>query len=812
MMPKNENKPLRVADTSYGLQIPQIGISNLIEVKYNAIEALRGFIKNNITITLSQNDQVILIKTDEKKQTRAQRETVKLTEVNSYINEMHDKFYKEVDKDDLHSSYALLLKTKAIIGFLFKANKTVISSKEWIIANLNEIIFLQSNGLYQLTGPIYNSVMNCFKSQSKLNPKTSLVMLSNKQFFNYLKPVFEFRKLKLRTLLSLCLSLSERFEHQQAIKKARRAFNTAADLLLTTLLVAYHSLLKNIEKAEDDKNQADKSKIFVKIEYFTNLISLLKGVIKSIDEVAVSNLKKSDLLDDIYLYEDRLKRLKEKVKRKDEPYFFIAAEESQPKSDHNGLNINIPNCGTRGGHENSVLDSDINRITKIMEKYADGPDLMILNNKQVLESSPLTNTTILNLSQLDYYNYTDVFVTDDLNNEITETSILEKIAFVAVSLYALATEHRFLENAKNVGNTFYKFLGSYMNNASDKKSEIYLTKAVELAILYLSDTFPFVSQIFCVYSKFELNRSKCIPENHEEEGRYEFVQPFKNGFRSALVIPVIKVHNNRGSSIFENKEPEAKKPRTRVESASAQKKTLESKRLTSSTFFQRNSSSKKRTTSSEQSKYRPATAFNKSDYFEKIKQSIQRKDINIPFNRTSDGFFTAKKVRPSKSIKLKGKSNKPSKKPLFNNNSNAERIQSALNQSKSVKIADLSINRRLRANFSPLMYKYISGKVNSATGTKAEPLLKDTHRIVQPTISDQVLRVNRNKINANRLLNGVTTASKTTEVKNHNNSPKCFGKPVPSKNTQKVKENIRKVFSDKTRLDEILNRFKYRNN
>ncbi len=153
-----------------------------------------------------------------------------------------------------------------------------------------------------------------------------------------------------------------------------------------------------------------------------------------------------------------------------------------------------------------------------LKQYSTTPDLYFISNPKIIENSYLRNSTILSLSQLNYFNYDDIFVSNDLKNEITESSILEKISFLILTLYVHATEHRFLEHNKKSEKPFYKFLLNYYRDPLKPidDSELFLSKAVEIAYLYSSDKFPIVNQILNVYKKFELNRSKKISEDTKD--------------------------------------------------------------------------------------------------------------------------------------------------------------------------------------------------------------------------------------------------------------------------------------------------------
>lgn len=167
-------------------------------------------------------------------------------------------------------------------------------------------------------------------------------------------------------------------------------------------------------------------------------------------------------------------------------------------------------------------------------------DLEFLNIPEVTEESYLCQSTILSLTHLNYLNFQDSFVSPKLKNEISEISLMEKIVFLVLSFYVLATEHWFVEHQEKCINPFYKVLLHFLESKSEEKSEIFLSTGVELAYQFSSENFPVINQIFSVFKKFELNLGKVISESQEEGQAYKFLLPLKNGFRNSLIIPLFK--------------------------------------------------------------------------------------------------------------------------------------------------------------------------------------------------------------------------------------------------------------------------------
>ena len=167
-------------------------------------------------------------------------------------------------------------------------------------------------------------------------------------------------------------------------------------------------------------------------------------------------------------------------------------------------------------------------------------DLSFLSEPISLQNSYLNSCSILHFTKLGLLPPRNSLVSENLEDELEPNSLLEKISFLVISLYILATENRFKEQNDSVQSVFSRTLQDYyMPPSTVKPSELFLSKAVEISYLFLPDIFPFVSQIFNIFNKFELNRAKSIPENEEHIEYFEFLQPFKNGFKSDQIIPLI---------------------------------------------------------------------------------------------------------------------------------------------------------------------------------------------------------------------------------------------------------------------------------
>lgn len=810
MQTLNAKKPRETQDAP-----PLAGNSNVRsagpqELRANIIEEIRKLFKSNISLALDIQEQAVVVRTEASRLMQDQREAVRFKDLRAYLNELQLNFYKATEGGDFQMSYMCLVKAQKLVNFLYKKNKALVGNKDWAIANLNEIVFLQSHGLFELSLPAYKIVLKTFKARSGESGKANTMIAGEKSFFGHFLPVFERRKLELRTLLSMSLMLSERSDHTTAVKKATKAFNTGLELLLITLVVCYHYLFKAIDKAAQTSDAKKESKKLSKIEFFSNLTSILKNLIRMMDATPVSTLKSSPYLNHVHLCDLEIERIiasagesKEAENSNTSSNFYVQMSTKEFRTTSSASKPKPQNLKKLSNHRSSM-------IAEILKRYQDEPDLAILNNEKVISSSFLNETTILALSQLNYYSFTDIFVTEKLKNEVTESSILEKIAFVVISLYVLATEHRFMEHQRNMKSVFYKFLFDYVGNPSDRQSELFLGKAVEVAFTYLPDSFPFVSQIFNVFKKFELNRSKQIPESSEDEDEYRYLVPMKKGFRSGMIIPVIKVTGEPQSRLFISSQQSVLKEESLEAGEREHKRVASVNKQTLADFYKRRSASGQRIRSTDFGGQARTAILLKNSYLDRTKRPLSFTAKDLIFSSSSEGFnrLTTKVHK----VPLRSRS----KKQVIDENvdntrkrkQSSEKGRLEVFRPKSAKPIDAPVDA------SPVLQKYLASKMIKASSGKKELGLKDSLKLGEQPNLTNLLQSNANRLNMN--FNNISNLNFV--VNSHgiglwgrNSSPKHFGTVFkPSTTPSYSKQGFKKIVKDKPSLAEILSKFRSR--
>lgn len=414
-------------------------------------------------------------------------ETVSTNTLGTYLtNSFYDLLIK-AESNSIEEAYFVLKKVQALVGFLKANSDKAAFEGEAICSRTNELVFLQNNDLTEAFvtrfGEFVRFLQTSGPKMRKVGPTTPPDE-AKKVFMSKMLAV----KAKTKALFAVALMFSDQKRHDVAITHALKALKCGYTAVQITLTIVFFKLLRKTEKMRAAADDARRLKATQQVQHLENLARVLTTILDRLDS-APHVIKKSAKVS------ATLAALRTAYLEKSEAFACYSPEEL---------------------------------------------DLSFLSSPQAIASSVLKDATILHLTHMTYTGYGQELDTR-LSDELTEQSLYEKIANLAVAFYILSVEHRFTEHNHLSGSKFYKSLLDYYNpGCAAKGSEFFLSKAVELAYLYLPDCFPFVSQILLVFKNFELNRSKVIPENGEDAETALYLHPFKNGFKSSLIIPIIR--------------------------------------------------------------------------------------------------------------------------------------------------------------------------------------------------------------------------------------------------------------------------------
>lgn len=460
-----------------------LGNHLLMETKARLIDSIQKDVTGCLHFAYNQRDKAIKI-TVNHNETRKE-EMIPVDGIRNYLVEAQNAFFAQNSIETFEESYFFLRKNLALIKFFMKKTFKGGLEKEMMICLLNEVVFLSAHGVIPKAIVGIDEAFALLRAQCpkfKVPSPMVSVFSNDAEFFeNFRKKVYK-NKIQLRLLLASCLTQSELGNHQKAIAQAAESLTTIVDLLRLSRMLANFYLTKYVLRWKANKNEKKANSYQLKIYYFSNIWVVLNQIVKRVEGLVQSNAGKSS---ELY---------------------------------------------------NNFFSEILKKESYILPEL----DYSLLNNPNILQNVYLLDATILSLAQLSFFNFDDQFVNHKLKSEFTEISILEKVAFLVVTLYILSTESRFKEHQASNKTPFSRILPNYNGNDNSlKPSEIYLTKATEFSYLFLSESFPFVAQIFSMFKKFDLGRSKSIPESNDDPVEFVYLNRLKNGFRNDSIVPII---------------------------------------------------------------------------------------------------------------------------------------------------------------------------------------------------------------------------------------------------------------------------------
>ncbi|EAR97826.2 hypothetical protein TTHERM_00277110 (macronuclear) [Tetrahymena thermophila SB210] len=116
-------------------------------------------------------------------------------------------------------------------------------------------------------------------------------------------------------------------------------------------------------------------------------------------------------------------------------------------------------------------------------------------------------------------------------NEINEKILLFN-AQLSVGFYCVSTEYRFIEQPQ--ANLTKENCDEVTN------SENYLSRALEIAFVYLPHEVPLVGQIMSVHTKFHAAFRQCIYEDQPDQKNHTLVRTLPGGCKAPFFIPLIR--------------------------------------------------------------------------------------------------------------------------------------------------------------------------------------------------------------------------------------------------------------------------------
>jgi hypothetical protein len=157
--------------------------------------------------------------------------------------------------------------------------------------------------------------------------------------------------------------------------------------------------------------------------------------------------------------------------------------------------------------QSRLLASQPSRLDFALERA----DLNLLFSK-VVNGHWLLKINILGLLQMKPQEFVDLQAPPEFDKHVDENSVLLSIANLAVALYCISTETRFLNDSGGEGGAQKR--GTSANRTYEiTESENWLSRSLEIAYIFLPHDIPLVGQIISVHNKFHGISKQIIPED-----------------------------------------------------------------------------------------------------------------------------------------------------------------------------------------------------------------------------------------------------------------------------------------------------------
>lgn len=157
------------------------------------------------------------------------------------------------------------------------------------------------------------------------------------------------------------------------------------------------------------------------------------------------------------------------------------------------------------------------------------------------KSHYLFKLSIVEIVEMRLLSLRDLDFESDYRGAFFQTSCVsfaEKVSWLVIGLYAIAVEKNHVEETLSKPRRPSMALQkSHEGRVPD--SEVDMSKALELAYLFLPKKMPWVFRIFQIYENLKRELNLAIPEDGEVNQKVRFLKPLKGGYKTQM-IPLIR--------------------------------------------------------------------------------------------------------------------------------------------------------------------------------------------------------------------------------------------------------------------------------
>lgn len=418
-------------------------------------------------------------------------EVVEADNFMNYLLQLENDFFARDLMIDFVECYLLLKRAADSVRYYHKKVRPGVYHREYILIRLNQMSFLSLHSLFPQAKNIADEVQRL----SRPSPADARMSSASTHTWSIEKlhsDIFR-KKAEQRVLFSSLLCFYEQVDHQKTMHIAQKALITAVEIVALSRVLAYSYVLKYVERAKTLGGHRKSANYQALAHHFSSLAAIF-------DLLALS----------------------------------IADISAEPDQNMESYRMSVAEALTQEGFS-----------------FARSTDLSLIAREALLDRSPLKQATIVALLR---FNFAKLSAKPVRRAEVGELAFLEKTAYIILPLYVLATFAKAREQEALSAKSFHRSLVDYADASGHPlPSELLLTKAVQICYLFLPETFPFVAQIFAIFRRLELNRSRIIPECAEDPREFVYLKGYFGGFRNQSIVPVLlNLSSYSLSSLFES--------------------------------------------------------------------------------------------------------------------------------------------------------------------------------------------------------------------------------------------------------------------
>ena len=481
---------------------------------------------------------------------------IRLHELSDTVQDLLDKGINCLDNEKPVEAQYNFKKAESIINYL-QASCPDLEFHEYVIVFQNNIAFIYCSSRFGLIDLTLEHISNtvCFmeslvtrqkiRDQNKKGDTKSIIKLGKK---------IKQKKLQMQLHLRNSLPQSDAQRHEEALQHSRNATELSLSIIQNTIKLAYTMLMK-LERLKRSRIRREETNTYYKDE--TNQENYGNE-----EEALINKLCKHAVNSEHHKHKQLPYISKSNRQGKDELQTNLEQGRYNMLLAVTPILIELRKrlCPQANEFKKEKRVLELERMEAIISEI----NMESIDISYQFNGLPndhfLLQDTMLFILQIKLIRFEDLdFGIDesDAIYEISPISIFEKISWMTISIYSMATEKSFIEFGQNTNSQVLNTKRSREFRIPD--SEVDLGKALELCYVFLPHDIPFVIHIFNVYSRTQNTGNLSIPEDKQIDEQVRQIKPQNGGYKSNHIIPQIR---NNKFTILKNEAFQKKKTKT----------------------------------------------------------------------------------------------------------------------------------------------------------------------------------------------------------------------------------------------------------